>query len=65
MFLVIGLLNLSAAVNLFYGILHRLGDGVGIHYDMSIYVSDSTPHGLHVRFLRPEVAFFISIEDGY
>ena len=46
MFLVVGLLNLTAAVRLINSHPHRIGNGIRVHDDMALRISGRTANGL-------------------
>ena len=63
--LVVGQLLLAAAVGLVDGLLHALGDAVGIHDDPSVEVSRGPAHRLGERPVRAQESLLVGIEYGH
>ena len=64
MFFVVRHLLGAAAVRFVDGKLHRIGDTVGVHNDMSLRVTGRAPNGLDQRSARAQETFLIRIQDG-
>ena len=45
--------------------LHRLGDAVGIHYDLAVEVAGGAAHGLCQRPVAAQEALFVGIEYSH
>ena len=63
-FVIFNLLR-PAAVGLADGLLHRLGDRVGIHYHKAVDVSCGSPGGLGQRPSRAEEAFLVCVKNSH
>ena len=63
-FVIFNLLR-PAAVGLADGLIHRLGDRVGIHYHKAVDVSCGSPGGLGQRPSRAEEALLVSVQDRH
>ena len=64
MFLIVLFLNLPAALRLFNGKAHGVGDGICIHDYTALGISGRTPDGLNQRNLRTQEAFLVRIQNG-
>ena len=63
MFLIVGDLDVTAAVGLVDGLAHGFGDVVRIHDDGAGHVSRRTADGLDERTVGTQEAFLIRVED--
>ena len=64
MFDVVLLLDTASAVRLGNGPLHRVGDRVGVHDDLTVDVPGGASDRLHERRFRSEEPLLVRIEDG-
>src|SRR5690606_15552010 len=62
--LVVGDLQLAAALRLADGPAHRVGDRVGVHDDLAVDVPGRPADGLDERRLAAEEALLVGVEDG-
>ena len=58
-------LLLPAAVGLVDGLLHRPGDGIGVHYHQTVNVSCRPSGSLGKSHLRSEEALLVCVQDGH
>ncbi len=64
MFLVVGQLYRAAPFGLVNGLLHRIGDFVGIHNHLAVEVSGCATYGLYERAARAQESFLVCVEYG-
>ena len=61
---VVCLLDAAAALRLFNGVLHRVGNAVGVHNDAALNMARRPADGLHKRGERAQIAFLVGVQDG-
>src|SRR4030095_14306504 len=61
---VIGALLGAAALGLVEGLLHRVGDAVGVEDDAAVDVAGGAAGGLDQRGLAAQEALLVGVEDG-
>src|SRR5687767_8375281 len=65
MFLVVLLLDRPTPNGLAQGVLHRLGDLIGVENGLAARVTSRTSDGLNQRALRAKEPFLISVQDSH
>ena len=65
MLFVVGQLNRAAAFGLVDGLLHGVGDFVGIHYHLTVEVTCGAADGLGERAVAAQEAFFVGVENSH
>ena len=65
MFFIVCELQCASAACLVDGLLHRVGDFVGIHDDRAVEVTCCASHGLCQRAVGAQESLFVGIEDGH
>ena len=64
MFLVVGDLDITAAIGLIDGLVHGFGDVVRIHDDGAGHVSRGTSDGLDERTIGTQETFLVRVKNG-
>ena len=64
-FLVVGFLNRAAAVGFINGIFHGFCHPVGVHDNMTVFISGGPANDLDHGCFRAEESFLIRIQNGY
>ena len=64
MFLVVGDLDITAAIGLVDGLVHGFGDVIRIHDDGAGHVSRGTSDGLDERTIGTQETFLVRVKNG-